>query len=39
MLNLNCVICAELFSQADEVFVTVCGHMFHHNCLNQWLDR
>ncbi|KAH8290845.1 hypothetical protein KR054_006403 [Drosophila jambulina] len=39
MLNLNCVICAELFSQADEVFVTVCGHMFHHSCLNQWLDR
>ncbi|KAH8401637.1 hypothetical protein KR009_006945 [Drosophila setifemur] len=39
MLNLNCVICAELFAQADEVFVTICGHMFHHNCLNQWLDR
>ncbi|XP_033152122.1 E3 ubiquitin-protein ligase TRAIP [Drosophila mauritiana] len=39
MLNLNCVICAELFGQADEVFATVCGHMFHHNCLNQWLDR
>ncbi|XP_039482509.1 E3 ubiquitin-protein ligase TRAIP [Drosophila santomea] len=39
MLNLNCVICAELFGQADEVFATVCGHMFHHSCLNQWLDR
>ncbi|XP_017115442.1 E3 ubiquitin-protein ligase TRAIP [Drosophila elegans] len=39
MLNLNCVICAELFGQADEVFATMCGHMFHHSCLNQWLDR
>ncbi|XP_022218428.1 E3 ubiquitin-protein ligase TRAIP [Drosophila obscura] len=39
MLNLNCVICAELFAQSDEVYVTMCGHMFHHNCLNQWLDR
>lgn len=39
MLNLNCVICAELFTQSDEVFVTVCGHMFHHTCLQQWLER
>ncbi|SPP75899.1 E3 ubiquitin-protein ligase TRAIP [Drosophila guanche] len=39
MLNLNCVICAELFAQSDEVYVTICGHLFHHNCLNQWLDR
>ncbi|KAM8712759.1 hypothetical protein ACLKA7_013142 [Drosophila subpalustris] len=39
MLNLNCVICAELFTQSDEVYVTSCGHMFHHNCLMQWLER
>ncbi|KAH8371474.1 hypothetical protein KR093_007586 [Drosophila rubida] len=39
MLNLNCVICAELFSQSDEVYVTTCGHMFHHGCLTQWLER
>ncbi|XP_030386932.1 E3 ubiquitin-protein ligase TRAIP [Scaptodrosophila lebanonensis] len=39
MLNLNCVICAELFAQSDEVYVTICGHMFHHTCLMQWLER
>ncbi|XP_034111732.1 E3 ubiquitin-protein ligase TRAIP [Drosophila albomicans] len=39
MLNLNCVICAELFTQSDEVYVTTCGHMFHHTCLMQWLER
>ncbi|XP_030558404.1 E3 ubiquitin-protein ligase TRAIP isoform X1 [Drosophila novamexicana] len=39
MLNLNCVICAELFSHSDDVYVTTCGHMFHHNCLMQWLER
>ncbi|XP_068143669.1 E3 ubiquitin-protein ligase TRAIP [Drosophila tropicalis] len=39
MLNLNCVICAELFSQSDDVYVTTCGHMFHHQCLMQWLQR
>uniref|UniRef100_A0A1I8Q809 RING-type domain-containing protein n=1 Tax=Stomoxys calcitrans TaxID=35570 RepID=A0A1I8Q809_STOCA len=39
MLNLNCVICAELFSQADDVYITTCGHMFHYVCLKQWLER
>lgn len=39
MLNLNCVICAELFTHSDEVYVTSCGHMFHHTCLMQWLER
>lgn len=38
-MNLNCVICAELFSQSDEVYVTTCGHMFHYPCLRQWLER
>ncbi|EDW02724.1 E3 ubiquitin-protein ligase TRAIP [Drosophila grimshawi] len=39
MLNLNCVICSELFTQSDDVYVTICGHMFHHTCLMQWLER
>ncbi|XP_073813883.1 TRAF interacting protein no poles [Musca autumnalis] len=39
MLNLNCVICAELFTQSDDVHVTTCGHMFHFLCLKQWLER
>ncbi|KAM7343133.1 TRAF interacting protein no poles [Cochliomyia hominivorax] len=39
MLNLNCVICAELFAASDDVHVTSCGHMFHIACLSQWLQR
>lgn len=39
MLNLNCVICAELFTQTADVYVTKCGHMFHYACLCQWLER
>ncbi|XP_037808782.1 E3 ubiquitin-protein ligase TRAIP [Lucilia sericata] len=39
MLNLNCVICAELFNASDDVHVTSCGHMFHIACLSQWLQR
>lgn len=39
MLNLNCVICAELFTQTADVYVTKCGHMFHYSCLCQWLER
>ncbi|XP_055854117.1 E3 ubiquitin-protein ligase TRAIP [Episyrphus balteatus] len=39
MLNLNCVICAELFTHTADVYVTKCGHMFHYSCLCQWLER
>ena len=39
MLNLTCIICDELFAKSDEVYVTSCGHMFHHSCLIQWLER
>ncbi|XP_017470635.1 PREDICTED: E3 ubiquitin-protein ligase TRAIP-like [Rhagoletis zephyria] len=39
MLNLNCVICAELFVASDDVRATNCGHMFHHTCLKQWMER
>ncbi|KAL5288261.1 TRAIP.2 family protein [Megaselia abdita] len=38
-MNLNCPICMELFVPLDEVYCTTCGHMFHHRCLLQWLER
>lgn len=38
-MNLNCPICAELFLPSDDVQCTTCGHMFHHHCLLQWLER
>ncbi|XP_067630003.1 E3 ubiquitin-protein ligase TRAIP [Eurosta solidaginis] len=39
MLNLNCVICAELFIASDDVHATNCGHMFHIRCLKKWMER
>lgn len=38
-MNLNCVICADLLSASQEVYVTLCGHIFHDGCLFQWLER
>lgn len=38
-MNLNCPICAELFLPSDDVHCTTCGHLFHHQCLLQWLER
>lgn len=25
--------------QTDDIFYTRCSHVFHYNCLNQWLER
>lgn len=38
-MNLNCPICAELFLPSDDVHCTTCGHLFHYQCLIQWLER
>lgn len=35
----DCPICQENFQpNVDQVRVLPCGHSFHHNCLNQWLQ-
>uniref|UniRef100_A0A182WBQ4 RING-type domain-containing protein n=1 Tax=Anopheles minimus TaxID=112268 RepID=A0A182WBQ4_9DIPT len=38
-MNLVCPICSDLFVPSAEVNITPCGHMFHHLCLLQWLER
>lgn len=38
-MNIVCVICRELLVPSSEVFYTPCGHIFHHLCLIQWLER
>ncbi|XP_050452393.1 E3 ubiquitin-protein ligase TRAIP isoform X1 [Cataglyphis hispanica] len=38
-MNIVCVICSELLVPSNEVFHTPCGHIFHHICLIQWLER
>lgn len=38
-LNILCAICAEFFNNADVIYSTRCGHVFHKHCLYQWLHR
>lgn len=38
-MNVNCVICSDLFVSADSIFSTPCGHIFHHACLLQWIEK
>ncbi|XP_037948755.1 E3 ubiquitin-protein ligase TRAIP-like [Teleopsis dalmanni] len=37
MLNLSCIICAQLIAPSNVVYIIHCGHMFHERCLKQWI--
>ena len=34
-----CSICLLLFQHDDEISRLNCGHMFHTNCLNEWISN
>ncbi|XP_076664919.1 E3 ubiquitin-protein ligase trul-1 isoform X2 [Andrena cerasifolii] len=38
-MNVVCSICKDQLVQTDNIFYTRCSHVFHYNCLNQWLER
>ncbi|KAL2711464.1 E3 ubiquitin-protein ligase TRAIP-like [Vespula squamosa] len=38
-MNILCVICSDLLTKPDDIFYTRCGHVFHFECLTQWLER
>lgn len=38
-MNILCVICSDLLTKPDDIFYTRCGHVFHFDCLTQWLER
>ncbi|KAG8239442.1 hypothetical protein J437_LFUL017435 [Ladona fulva] len=38
-MHITCVICSDLITASDDTFVTNCGHLFHYNCVIQWLER
>ncbi|KAL3289111.1 hypothetical protein HHI36_003553 [Cryptolaemus montrouzieri] len=38
-MEINCIICSDLFCQSSEIVVNQCGHIFHHTCLLQWIER
>ncbi|XP_038207198.1 E3 ubiquitin-protein ligase TRAIP [Zerene cesonia] len=38
-MHILCTICSDLVNQAENIYVTKCGHIFHNNCLSQWIAR
>lgn len=37
-MRVQCCICTDLLQSDSEVAAIVCGHVFHHTCLQQWID-
>ena len=37
--NSNCIICMELFNENELVKQLPCGHIFHGECIDQWLGE
>lgn len=35
--NYQCIICMEEFEKKEKVKLLPCGHIFHDNCIKQWL--
>ena len=37
--NSNCIICMEMFNENELVKQLPCGHIFHGECIDQWLGE
>ena len=37
--NLNCIICMEDFEENEKVKQLDCGHIFHGECIDKWLEK
>ena len=35
----NCIICLEDFKNKDKALILPCIHLFHKNCINNWLKK
>lgn len=35
----TCCICVDEFVPEDKIRITVCDHIFHNQCLVQWLEH
>ncbi|GBM85293.1 E3 ubiquitin-protein ligase TRAIP [Araneus ventricosus] len=35
----GCVICQDRFDAAVGIVTTKCGHVFHNNCIDRWLEQ
>ena len=37
--NFQCIICMEEFNEGEKVKLLPCGHIFHPNCIKEWLMK
>ena len=37
--NLDCIICMEKFEENEQVKQLLCGHIFHGECIDKWLEK
>ena len=37
-MNVTCPICFELFTSTNDISATPCGHVFHTECIKNWLQ-
>ena len=37
--NFQCIICMEEFNEREKVKLLPCGHIFHPNCIKEWLMK
>ena len=37
-MRVQCSICTDLFEDDGAISALPCGHTFHENCINQWLN-
>ena len=37
--NNECIICLEPMIINDKVRILGCGHMYHYDCINKWIEK
>ena len=37
--NNECIICLEPRVVNDKVKILECGHMYHYDCINKWIEK
>ena len=37
-MNLVCSSCLELFESRSDICTTICGHVFHTDCIKKWFE-
>ncbi|KAG5677386.1 hypothetical protein PVAND_007149 [Polypedilum vanderplanki] len=37
-MNIVCIIDAEILTKEDDIVVTPCGHVYHRECISEWIS-